>query len=141
MINTSRGNNRVLCQPAALSLDMSGGRGRPEEYEDDEFIEAIRAADPPAVGTVAIAEAVGCSERAAFKRLSRLADEGLLAGLKVGRSQIWWIPEDQGSEGHHGMEIEVLGEDNLPPGMFFSQLQELRIRELARQEAEDVGEG
>jgi hypothetical protein len=117
---------------------MSDGAGRPEKFSDEEFIEAIREADTPAVGTAFVSEWVGSSERAAFDRLSELVDEGRLAGLKVGRANIWWIPEDRGSGGFRGLDIELLGDDDLPPGLFFSQLQELRIRDLARQELEEV---
>lgn len=70
--------------------DRESGRYE-REYSDEEFVRAVRENAP--VGTGDVAEYVGCHHKLAYKRLTRLEDEGVVESQKVGRSLIWSLRE------------------------------------------------
>lgn len=57
-------------------------------YSDEEFLEAVKECSP--AGTAEIAEAVGCHEKAAYKRLRKLAQSGEIDSKLVGHHRIWF---------------------------------------------------
>jgi len=62
-------------------------------YTDGEFLEAVYETEGLA-GTTDVANAVGCSYETAIKRLSELADNGMLDTQKVANARIWMIESD-----------------------------------------------
>jgi predicted HTH transcriptional regulator len=62
------------------------------QYPLDAFEAAVRDA-PNHVTTSKVAEAVGCSHELAYKRLSQLADEGVLTSSLVGQSRVWEVAD------------------------------------------------
>jgi len=66
------------------------GRFTPE-YDDDEFLEAVREHEP--AGTSEVADVIGCTTQNADYRLRKLQDAGRVESKKVGPSLVWMIPE------------------------------------------------
>lgn len=67
------------------------------EYQDEEFIKALRSLEYPYVtGTVDVAEAVGCNEQTAWTRLNELWEDGRICKKSIGRGQrlVWFLPEE-----------------------------------------------
>lgn len=58
------------------------------EYEDKEFLTAVREHQPRAT-TKKIREHVGCDHTTAFRRLVALSDAGKLHREKIGSSYLW----------------------------------------------------
>jgi DNA-binding Lrp family transcriptional regulator len=55
--------------------------------------------DRPVITTNDVEEEFGISQQAAYGRLSKLADEGVLDREKVGsRAVVWWLREGYDSE-------------------------------------------
>lgn len=64
-------------------------------YTDGEFLEAVYETEGLA-GTSDVANAVGCSYETAIKRLTELADDGMLGTQKVANARVWMIESDTG---------------------------------------------
>lgn len=62
-----------------------------DEYDDDDFLEAVREYEP--IGTTDVAEIVGCHRSTALRRLRKLAEEGEIEGTEVGPAQVWTVVE------------------------------------------------
>lgn len=67
--------------------DGHNRNGRPPEWPDEAFLDAVEAHQP--AGTTEVADAIGCSEETAYKRLRQLESNGDLASKKVGGNRIW----------------------------------------------------
>lgn len=72
------------------------GRSRDEgafsdEYDDDDFLCAVRENEP--VGTSDVAAIVGCHRSTALRRLRTLAEEGKVEPTTVGPAQVWTLVE------------------------------------------------
>lgn len=61
-----------------------------EKWEDDDFIDAIRAHNG-AAGTGEVADKVGCSDSTAYYRLDRLRDEGRVQTRQIGNAVLWEV--------------------------------------------------
>lgn len=66
------------------------------EYEDSEFLEAVREHAPATTGDVA--DAVGCHRATARRRLETLAEEGRLDKKRVSTTTVWTL-KDSGADG------------------------------------------
>jgi len=64
-----------------------------DAYDDESFLDAIRAADGLA-GTSEIAETVGCTSRHALNRLRELEEAGRVTKKMVGNSLVWMLADD-----------------------------------------------
>jgi len=64
-----------------------------ETYDDDDVLEAIVEAENMA-GTQDVADHVGCSYEAAYKRLRRLEDEGAVKSQKIANARVWMLADD-----------------------------------------------
>lgn len=62
-----------------------------EQYNDEEFLEAVEEHQP--ASTKEVAEAVGCSRRNADVRLRKLEEAGEIRKKKVGNSLTWFSAE------------------------------------------------
>jgi len=71
--------------------DEDTGRYR-AEWPDDAFLDALTDAED-LTSTAAVANAVGCTDPTAYRRLHDLADEGLVEKVQPSRS-IFWRPVD-----------------------------------------------
>lgn len=71
---------------------MSPGDQLPGMTDDAAFVEAVRALGP--APTREIADAVGCTRRAAEYRLRKLYAEGRVDSERVGTSLIWKPPDN-----------------------------------------------
>jgi len=58
-----------------------------EQYDEDDFLDAIRSHDTPT--TQRVADEVGCSYDLAYRRLHALKDEGGVGSTEVGGSLVW----------------------------------------------------
>lgn len=56
-------------------------------YTDDDFIDALDELGQ--AGTADVAEAVGCGEKNAYRRLSSLEDEGRVVSRRIGAAKLW----------------------------------------------------
>lgn len=63
--------------------------GRPRQYSDEEFIEAIEELGP--VGSVPVSEYVGCTSENARLRLLNLHEEGAIGRTQVKGGHVWYI--------------------------------------------------
>jgi predicted transcriptional regulator len=57
-------------------------------YDDADFLDAVREHEP--AGTAEIADAVGCHEKSAYKRLRALADGGMIGTKQIGGGRVWF---------------------------------------------------
>jgi len=74
---------------------MSDSGGRPTSASDEEVLRYLQNTDERVVTTPEVAEALNVSRRTALRRLSNLADEGLIERKDIGgRSAVWWMPDD-----------------------------------------------
>jgi Mn-dependent DtxR family transcriptional regulator len=64
-----------------------------ETYPREEFIEALKEEGGMA-GTTDIAENVGVIRETAYKKLSRMEDDGLVQSKKVGNSLVWMTTDE-----------------------------------------------
>lgn len=64
-----------------------------EEYTDSAFLDAVVQHFPVATSKE-IADAVGCSKRTALHRLDKLEEDDAVASKLVGRTRIWYLPEN-----------------------------------------------
>jgi predicted transcriptional regulator len=64
------------------------------EYSIESFKEAIRELGRDA-STKAIADEVGCEYDAAYKKLTRMEDRGLVTGRKIGSARLWEVKDDE----------------------------------------------
>lgn len=62
-----------------------------DTYADADFLDAIRECDPST--TTEIAEAVGCNQSTAYRRLDTLAKEGEVESQKFGNTNVWTLTE------------------------------------------------
>jgi hypothetical protein len=91
------GNLVTLCEECHLDTyaEHSSNAGHFDvEYTDDDFIEAIRELDGEATSSEVAGE-IGCVRDSAYRRLSRLADEGMVKNRQAGRTILWSLPEDE----------------------------------------------
>lgn len=65
-----------------------------ETFSDAELVEAVKNSEP--IGTSEIAEQFGCTQQAAYNRLSRLEDNEKISSKLVGGSRVW-----MSSNGHY----------------------------------------
>ena len=70
----------------ARERDDDSGRYT-REYDDNEFIEAVKTLGMPS--TKEVAEEVGCSYTLAYHRLMELAEQGKLQDNVIGNSFAW----------------------------------------------------
>lgn len=70
-----------------------------ETYPREAFLTAIRTLDGSG-GTTDIATEVGCTQDAAYKKLTTMRGEGLVDSQEVGRSLLWTLSDtiDTGGE-------------------------------------------
>jgi len=61
-------------------------------YADEDILDAVRECDPPT--TTAIADAVGCNQSTAYRRLTELADDGTVERQKVGNTNVWFVVDE-----------------------------------------------
>jgi hypothetical protein len=85
----------VMC-PNFLGISMSrqhdSESGEFEQvYADEAFIDALDELGQ--AGTVEVAEAVGCGEKNAYRRLGALEEEGRVTSQTVGRAKLWELVE------------------------------------------------
>ena len=65
-------------------------------HEDEEVLKIVRESDLPVVGTAYVRDALGFStNKGTADRLQKLVEKGLLQTALIGRTRIWWIPEDE----------------------------------------------
>ena len=70
---------------------MGNSGGRPPSVTDDSILRALRESGEHVLTTPEIAEAVDVSRRTALRRLSALAEAGLVGRKEVGgRAIVWW---------------------------------------------------
>lgn len=62
-----------------------------ETYPREAFLTAIRTLDGG--GTTDIATEVGCTQDAAYKKLTTMREEGLVDSQEVGRSLLWTVSD------------------------------------------------
>lgn len=74
-----------------------------ETYATERFLDAITNHDGLA-GTSDIADAVGCSYETAYKKLRKLADEGVVNGEKVANARVWTIANEDAARAKRGEE-------------------------------------
>ncbi|MFB6296736.1 MAG: helix-turn-helix domain-containing protein [Halobacteriales archaeon] len=73
---------------------MSGTGGRPESVTAEEILRYLRRSDEHVLTTPEVADGLGVSRRTALRRLSDLAEEGLVERKDVGgRASVWWVRE------------------------------------------------
>ena len=60
-----------------------------QEYEDEEFVDAVRENEPAT--TKEVMDVVGVSRTAALYRLNKLEDEGVLTSKEAGTSLVWMV--------------------------------------------------
>lgn len=63
-----------------------------ETYDTEEFLAAIDDSEGM-TGTQDVADAVGCEYETAYKRLRKLADEGVVDSQKVANARVWLIDD------------------------------------------------
>ncbi len=63
--------------------------GRPRQYSDEEFIEAVEELGP--VGSVPVSEHVGCTPENARLRLLNLHEDGAIGRTEVKGGHVWYI--------------------------------------------------
>lgn len=67
-----------------------------QKYTDREFLDYLASlSNPPVAGTTEVADAVGCTPETAFKRLSKLRDEGIVGGKLLGNDIAWYLESDR----------------------------------------------
>lgn len=75
-------------QPDVVAPDRDKETGQfNQEYPRDQFIEAIDELGTPT--TSSIANYVGCSYNLAYRRLTKLAEDGEISKTKVGKTYLW----------------------------------------------------
>ena len=74
--------------------DSSGGR--PQEYDENDVLAALRELDEGAgVRTGKVADKVGCSRRTALRRLTSLEKTDKVASSEISeRMKLWTIPDE-----------------------------------------------
>lgn len=78
-------------QTVTPERDQASGKYAPT-YTDAEFIQAIRELGGEATSSEVAGE-LGCVRDSAYRRLSRLTDEGAVARRQAGRTILWSVPE------------------------------------------------
>jgi predicted HTH transcriptional regulator len=73
-----------------MERDPSTGQIQ-QEYEDEEFVDAVRENEPAT--TKEVMETVGVSRTAALYRLNKLEDEDVLMSKEAGTSLVWTVIE------------------------------------------------
>jgi len=63
-----------------------------EKYPADEYLDALEAVDGMA-GTQDVADYVGCSYEAAYKKLRQLEDSGVVSSQKVANARVWMLKD------------------------------------------------
>lgn len=81
-------------QPVMPGKDRDEESGRyTDTYSDSDFLNAIREVGGSA-GTSEIADAVGCTRRNAYNRLTEMDDRGEVTSRKVGGALLWSVTEE-----------------------------------------------
>lgn len=70
-----------------------GFGGRPVEFPDEAFLDALRTADGGAT-TDEVADEVGCADRTAHARLTDLKDRGVVTSRRIGQQHLWRLADD-----------------------------------------------
>lgn len=60
-------------------------------YSDEDFLAALEELGQ--AGTADVAEAVGCGEKNAYRRLGALEEEGRVTSRTVGRAKLWELAD------------------------------------------------
>lgn len=75
-----------------MPRQQNGDSGKfTQVYDDEAFIDALDTLGQ--AGTAAVAEAVGCGEKNAYRRLTDLADEGRIESRTVGNTKLWELAD------------------------------------------------
>lgn len=72
-------------------IDMSREPSDYQQYDDAEFIEAVRTQQP--VGTTTVSETVECSRETARLRLNKLEQQGEIAKKEISQGNVWYTKE------------------------------------------------
>ena len=90
---TDRAEEREASEDARTAGRERDEQGRlVEQYPPQDFLEAIKDLGGIA-GTGEIYRHVGCDHRTAYKKLSDLADEGILTKRNAGNTMLWSLAE------------------------------------------------
>lgn len=80
-----------------------------ETYPREAFVNALRAFDG-AAGTTDIATEVGCTQDAAYKRLTAMRDDGQVDSQPVGGSLLWMLTDTSDTPDKSGSPMSRKGD-------------------------------
>lgn len=68
--------------------------GRPPDTTDREILRLFSESKEYVISTMEVAESLSYSHNGAYKRLKKLAEEGLLGTKKIGDASAWWLTDE-----------------------------------------------